>query len=195
MIGTRRWLDCVTATQVLLPGSCLQAVPMNQSGHWMGQFDGFGTIEFDGFLARKHADEPGGRRADTLSHQPPKPISNRSGTTPASAGMSTRPMGTCANCSTLSNAPWRTRGSAGPARRSAPATASSPPVHTPCTTRSPPRASSMSCASCTSAWTSTATSDLRWCRRATWRALLAPRSSSSTPPARRCRHRRHACSA
>jgi 2-keto-4-pentenoate hydratase len=47
MIGTRRWLDCVTATQVLLPGSCLQAVPMNQSGHWMGQFDGFGTIEFD----------------------------------------------------------------------------------------------------------------------------------------------------
>jgi 2-keto-4-pentenoate hydratase len=33
--------------QVILPGSCLQAVPMNQAGHWAGEFEGFGAIEFD----------------------------------------------------------------------------------------------------------------------------------------------------
>jgi 2-keto-4-pentenoate hydratase len=33
--------------QVILPGSCLQAVPMNQAGHWSGTFEGWGTIEFD----------------------------------------------------------------------------------------------------------------------------------------------------
>ena len=36
-----------TAGQVILPGSCLQAVPMNQAGHWSGTFEGWGTIEFD----------------------------------------------------------------------------------------------------------------------------------------------------
>jgi 2-keto-4-pentenoate hydratase len=33
--------------QIILPGSCLQAVPMNQAGHWSGTFEGWGTIEFD----------------------------------------------------------------------------------------------------------------------------------------------------
>lgn len=33
--------------QVILPGSCLQAVPMTEFGHWSGTFDGFGTVEFD----------------------------------------------------------------------------------------------------------------------------------------------------
>lgn len=33
--------------QVILPGSCLQAVPMNQAGRWSGAFEGWGTIEFD----------------------------------------------------------------------------------------------------------------------------------------------------
>ncbi len=31
----------------ILPGSCLQAVPMNQAGHWSGAFEGWGTIEFE----------------------------------------------------------------------------------------------------------------------------------------------------
>jgi 2-keto-4-pentenoate hydratase len=33
--------------QVILPGSCLQAVPMDQAGRWSGTFEGWGTIEFD----------------------------------------------------------------------------------------------------------------------------------------------------
>ena len=33
--------------QVILPGSCLKAVPMNEAGHWSGTFEGWGTIEFD----------------------------------------------------------------------------------------------------------------------------------------------------
>ena len=33
--------------QVILPGSCLQAVPMNEAGRWSGTFEGWGTIEFD----------------------------------------------------------------------------------------------------------------------------------------------------
>jgi 2-keto-4-pentenoate hydratase len=35
------------AGQVILPGSCLQAVPMNEAGRWAGTFEGWGTIEFD----------------------------------------------------------------------------------------------------------------------------------------------------
>ncbi|MFC9678901.1 2-keto-4-pentenoate hydratase [Streptomyces sp. NPDC056948] len=35
------------ADQVLLPGSCLQAVPMNEAGRWSGTFEGWGTVEFD----------------------------------------------------------------------------------------------------------------------------------------------------
>lgn len=35
------------AGQVLLPGSCLQAVPMNEAGRWSGTFEGWGTVEFD----------------------------------------------------------------------------------------------------------------------------------------------------
>lgn len=33
--------------QVILPGSCLQAVPMNEAGRWSGTFEGWGTVEFD----------------------------------------------------------------------------------------------------------------------------------------------------
>jgi 2-keto-4-pentenoate hydratase len=33
--------------QVILPGSCLQAVPMKEAGRWSGTFEGWGTIEFD----------------------------------------------------------------------------------------------------------------------------------------------------
>jgi 2-keto-4-pentenoate hydratase len=33
--------------QVILPGSCLKAVPMREAGHWSGTFEGWGTIEFD----------------------------------------------------------------------------------------------------------------------------------------------------
>ncbi|KAJ6008307.1 hypothetical protein N7540_012283 [Penicillium herquei] len=33
--------------QVLLPGSCLEAVPMDKPGHWSCEFEGWGTIEFD----------------------------------------------------------------------------------------------------------------------------------------------------
>ncbi|RNG38344.1 2-keto-4-pentenoate hydratase [Streptomyces botrytidirepellens] len=32
--------------QVILPGSCLQAVPMNETGRWAGTFEGWGTVEF-----------------------------------------------------------------------------------------------------------------------------------------------------
>lgn len=35
------------AGQVILPGSCLQAVPMNEAGRWSGTFEGWGTVEFD----------------------------------------------------------------------------------------------------------------------------------------------------
>ncbi|KAI9712009.1 MAG: hypothetical protein M1820_001717 [Bogoriella megaspora] len=32
---------------IILPGSCLQAVPMNEPGHWSCTFEGFGSVEFD----------------------------------------------------------------------------------------------------------------------------------------------------
>ena len=35
------------AGQVILPGSCLQAVPMKEAGRWSGTFKGWGTVEFD----------------------------------------------------------------------------------------------------------------------------------------------------
>lgn len=35
------------AGQVILPGSCLQAVPMDEAGHWTGTFEGWGSIDFD----------------------------------------------------------------------------------------------------------------------------------------------------
>jgi 2-keto-4-pentenoate hydratase len=37
----------LTPGQVILPGSCLRAVPMNQAGHWSATFEGWGTVEFD----------------------------------------------------------------------------------------------------------------------------------------------------
>ncbi|KAH7175315.1 putative TodF product hydratase [Dactylonectria macrodidyma] len=33
--------------QVIMPGSCLQAMPMDQPGRWSCSFEGWGTIEFD----------------------------------------------------------------------------------------------------------------------------------------------------
>ena len=33
--------------QIVLPGSCLQAIPMEEPGHWSCTFEGWGTIEFD----------------------------------------------------------------------------------------------------------------------------------------------------
>ncbi|KAL1852219.1 hypothetical protein Plec18167_006033 [Paecilomyces lecythidis] len=33
--------------QVILPGSCLEAVPMEEAGHWTCTFEGWGTVEFD----------------------------------------------------------------------------------------------------------------------------------------------------
>ncbi|GAB2741826.1 fumarylacetoacetate hydrolase family protein [Salinifilum aidingensis] len=36
--------------EVVLPGSCLEAVPMNQSGRWSGSFENWGTVEFDVFV-------------------------------------------------------------------------------------------------------------------------------------------------
>ena len=33
--------------QVILPGSCLQAIPMDKAGHWSCTFENWGTIEFD----------------------------------------------------------------------------------------------------------------------------------------------------
>ena len=36
-----------TAGQVILPGSCLKAVPMKEAGRWSGTFQGWGTVEFD----------------------------------------------------------------------------------------------------------------------------------------------------
>lgn len=35
------------AGQVIMPGSCLEAVPMDQAGHWSCTFEGWGTIEFE----------------------------------------------------------------------------------------------------------------------------------------------------
>lgn len=35
------------AGQVIMPGSCLQAVPMEKEGRWTCTFEGWGTIEFD----------------------------------------------------------------------------------------------------------------------------------------------------
>ncbi|PIA90504.1 2-hydroxyhexa-2,4-dienoate hydratase [Cercospora beticola] len=35
------------AGHVVLPGSCLQAVPMWEAGRWNGVFEGFGSVEFD----------------------------------------------------------------------------------------------------------------------------------------------------
>lgn len=37
----------LTPGQVILPGSCLRAVPMDQAGHWSATFEGWGTVEFD----------------------------------------------------------------------------------------------------------------------------------------------------
>ena len=33
--------------QIILPGSCLMAVPLNNAGRWSGTFEGWGTVEFD----------------------------------------------------------------------------------------------------------------------------------------------------
>jgi len=33
--------------EVILPGSCLKAVPMKEAGRWSGTFQGWGTVEFD----------------------------------------------------------------------------------------------------------------------------------------------------
>lgn len=33
--------------QVILPGSCLRAMPMDKPGHWSCTYDGWGSIEFD----------------------------------------------------------------------------------------------------------------------------------------------------
>ncbi|CAG7922742.1 unnamed protein product [Penicillium olsonii] len=35
------------AGQVIMPGSCLEAVPMEKLGHWSCTFEGWGTIEFE----------------------------------------------------------------------------------------------------------------------------------------------------
>ena len=35
------------AGQVILPGSCLEAVPIDEPGRWAGTFEGWGTVEFD----------------------------------------------------------------------------------------------------------------------------------------------------
>lgn len=35
------------AGQVIMPGSCLEAVPMKKAGHWSCTFEGWGTIQFD----------------------------------------------------------------------------------------------------------------------------------------------------
>ena len=35
------------AGHLILPGSCLKAVPMSEAGHWSGTFEGWGTVEFD----------------------------------------------------------------------------------------------------------------------------------------------------
>lgn len=36
-----------SAGQVILPGSCLRAMPMREKGRWSCTYDGWGTIEFD----------------------------------------------------------------------------------------------------------------------------------------------------
>ncbi|GAA3360051.1 2-keto-4-pentenoate hydratase [Saccharopolyspora gregorii] len=35
------------AGQVVLPGSCLEAVPVDRAGHWSGEFTGWGSVEFE----------------------------------------------------------------------------------------------------------------------------------------------------
>ncbi|KAJ5218532.1 uncharacterized protein N7498_000631 [Penicillium cinerascens] len=35
------------AGQLIMPGSCLEAVPMEQPGHWSCTYEGWGTIEFE----------------------------------------------------------------------------------------------------------------------------------------------------
>lgn len=35
------------AGQVIMPGSCLEAIPMEKSGNWSCTFEGWGTIEFE----------------------------------------------------------------------------------------------------------------------------------------------------
>ena len=35
------------AGQLIMPGSCLEAVPMEQAGHWSCTYEGWGTIEFE----------------------------------------------------------------------------------------------------------------------------------------------------
>lgn len=35
------------AGQIILPGSCLEAMPMTEAGRWSCSFEGWGTIEFD----------------------------------------------------------------------------------------------------------------------------------------------------
>lgn len=37
----------IEAGQVVLPGSCLQAVRMDRPGRWTGEYHGFGIVEFD----------------------------------------------------------------------------------------------------------------------------------------------------
>lgn len=33
--------------QIIMPGSCLEAIPMKEAGHWSCTFEGWGTVEFD----------------------------------------------------------------------------------------------------------------------------------------------------
>lgn len=33
--------------QIIMPGSCLRAMPMTEAGHWSCTFEGWGTVEFD----------------------------------------------------------------------------------------------------------------------------------------------------
>ncbi len=42
------------AGHLILPGSCLKAVPMREAGHWSGTFEGWGTVEFDVTGTRKN---------------------------------------------------------------------------------------------------------------------------------------------
>ena len=54
-LSATAWLDNRLAAydiefkpgQVILPGSCFQAVPMEEAGHWTCTFEGWGTVEFD----------------------------------------------------------------------------------------------------------------------------------------------------
>lgn len=33
--------------QVIMPGSCLEAIPIERAGHWSCAFEGWGTVEFE----------------------------------------------------------------------------------------------------------------------------------------------------